>query len=98
MRLDCSPPQPHTLRVESCCFVTTVRAKVKKSTLGPGAVAMLRLLLVVVVASYAIDDDLISECQVCVRACSCRKVFYPRFSGDPSRNITIFVLALVGVN
>lgn len=39
---------------------------VKESALGQedkGAVAMLRLMLVTVVASYTIDDDLLSECQ-----------------------------------
>ena len=43
--------------------------KVKASALSredKGAVAMLRLMLVTVVASYAIDDVLLSECQVCI--------------------------------
>lgn len=46
----------------------TARAKVENIALGPGALAMLRLMLVVVVASYTIEDDLLSECQVCVCA------------------------------
>ena len=65
--VDSSPPphRRHTLRARS--IVTAAIAKVKASALGSednGAVAMLRLLLVTVVASYTIDDDLLSKCQV----------------------------------
>ena len=37
---------------------------------------MLRLMLVTVVASYTIDDDLLSECQV--RVCRCATCFFFR--------------------
>lgn len=55
-------------------FGITVLAKVKESALSQedkGAVAMLRLMLVTVVASYTIDEDLLSECQVCRCRCGC---------------------------
>ena len=48
-----------------------LRAKVKRSALGKhdkGGLAMLRLMLVTVVASYTVNDDLLSECQV--RVCA----------------------------
>lgn len=63
-------PIPHYML--SRAFVGVFRAKVKESALvqeDKDAVAMLRLMLVTVVASYTIDDDLLSECQVCAYVC-----------------------------
>ena len=48
-------------------YAIAVREKVKECALHQedrGGMAMLRLMLVTVVASYTMDDDLLSECQV----------------------------------
>lgn len=63
-----SPQHPPTPRP---CAETTLNPDLLKmvaSKLDPddkGAVAMLRLMIIVIVASDRTDDDLLSECQVC---------------------------------
>eukprot|EP00904_Undaria_pinnatifida_P000205 jgi/Undpi1/10185/HiC_scaffold_28.g12638.m1 len=54
------------LSSEAELMAKTFVPKVKRSALGKhdkGGLAMLRLMLVTVVASYTVNDDLLSECQ-----------------------------------
>ena len=70
-------------------FAVTVRAKVKESALvqeGKGVVAMLRLMLVTVVASYTVDDDLLSECQVCLAHYDMSSFLHGNYFLDISRS------------